>query len=75
MNTQSNLKRFILQRDIDESGVSGEGLVAEGVEFTGGMVAMTWLSPHKCVNVYDNIKVVESLYGHNGKTKVVWIDN
>lgn len=70
----NHLRRFTLQRDVDETGVSGIGLVAEGVEFTSGMVAMTWLSPHRCVNVYESIKTVEHLHGHGGKTRVVWLD-
>jgi hypothetical protein len=67
-------RRFQLRRDEDETGVSGTGTVAEGVEFTSGMVAMTWLSPHRCVNVYESIKTVEQLHGHGGKTVVVWLD-
>lgn len=72
--TKPNAKRFELHRDEDETGVSGTGIVAEGVEFTGGMVALSWLSPYACVNVYGNIKVVEDLHGHGGKTRVVFID-
>ncbi len=69
-----NSRRFLLRRDIDETGVSGTGYVAEGIEFTSGMVAMTWLSPHRCINVYESIKTVEALHGHGGKTVVEWID-
>lgn len=68
-------RRFQLHRDQDESGVSGVGIVAEGIEFTSGMVAMTWLSPHRCVNVYESIKTVEQLHGHGGKTRVVFMDS
>lgn len=68
------MRRFQLHRDQDETGVSGTGIVAEGVEFTSGMVAMTWLSPHRCVNVYESIKTVEQLHGHQGKTRVVFLD-
>jgi hypothetical protein len=72
--TNIHARRFQLHREIDETGVSGTGIVAEGVEFTSGMVAMTWLSPHRCVNVYESIKTVEQLHGHQGKTKVIFID-
>lgn len=67
-------RRFQLHRDEDESGVSGVGVVAEGIEFTGGMTALSWLSPYEAVNVYANMKVVEALHGHGGKTRVVWLD-
>ena len=68
------MRRFHLERDIDETGISGTGIVAEGVMFTNGHVAMTWLSPFLAVNVYDNMEVVVQLHGHNGKTRVVWDD-
>lgn len=73
-NAKSKLRRFVLHRAEDASGVSGTGLVAEGVEFTSGMVAITWLSPHRAVNVYESIRTVEELHGHEGRTRVVFVD-
>lgn len=67
-----SLRTFTLIRDEDETGVSGTGTVAEGVQFTGGKCSMTWLSPMAVVSVYDSIHVVEDLHGHGGKTRVVW---
>jgi hypothetical protein len=72
--SMSNMRRFQLKRDIDESGVSGTGIVAEGIEFTSGVIAMTWYSPHRAVNVYESIKTLEALHGHEGKTKIIFID-
>lgn len=69
------MRRFHLQRDIDSTGVSGTGVVAEGVEFSCGRVALTWMSCYGAVNVYDCMAVVEHLHGHQGNTKVVWDDN
>ena len=37
---------FYLNRLIDKSGVSGTGVVAEGVVFTNGKCVLTWLSEH-----------------------------
>ena len=37
-------RRFELHRDDDVSGVSGTGVVAEGVLFSSGRVALEWLS-------------------------------
>jgi hypothetical protein len=71
---KSKIRRFQLHRHIDETGVSGTGVVAEGVEFTSGMIAMTWYSPHRAVNVYESIKTVDELHGHSGKTQIVWLD-
>lgn len=74
MDTKSSLRRFTLQRNEDASGVSGTGIVAEGVEFTGGKVAMTWLTPMAIVEVADSIHVIEAIHGHEGRTVVVWLD-
>lgn len=72
MNVRVNNRVFVLVRDEDETGISGTGTVAEGIEFTSGMVAMAWLSATPCVNIYPNIKTVEELHGHGGKTRVLW---
>ncbi len=65
------MKLFYLQRDIDESGVSGTGIVAEGVEFSDGRVCMRWLTSTASTGFYDSIDQLELIHGHNGKTKVV----
>src|SRR5579872_1239536 len=37
-------RRFVLVRHEDVSGVSGTGVVAEGVAFSNGVVALQWAS-------------------------------
>lgn len=74
MKAKMKMRQFYLQRNKDETGVSGTGIVAEGVEFTSGMIAMTWLGLHRCVNIYESIKTVEELHGHEGKTVIVFLD-
>ncbi len=72
---KTEMRRFQLHRDVDESGVSGTGIVSEGIEFTGGKCALTWLTKSLgSVEVCDNIKVVEELHAHGGKTRIIWID-
>ena len=68
------MRRFFMMRIEDESGVSGTGVILEGVEFSNGKCAITWLSHMGVVGTYDSIKVVQSLHGHEGKTKLKWID-
>ena len=71
------MRRFYLQRNEDESGVSGVGVVAEGVEFQNGRVAMQWLKPSmtgSSTSIFDNINCVVLIHGHNGKTKIIWLD-
>lgn len=72
--TKTTMKLFQLHRDVDASGVSGTGIVAEGTEFSNGMVALTWLTHTPCVGVYPNIKCVETIHGHEGKTRIVWLE-
>lgn len=71
---QSRARRFVLDRSEDETGTSGTGIVAEGVCFSNGKVALHWLSHLGAVNVYDSMSVTETLHGHGGLTKIVWLD-
>ena len=63
-------KLFYLQRTTDESGISGTGKIAQGVIFDNGRVALTWLSEHPSVSMYDNIGDVRIIHGHEGKTEI-----
>lgn len=67
-------KRFLLIRKEDLSGISGTGVVASGIEFQNGRVAMCWLTKSYAVGVYDNIRAVEEIHGHEGRTSVIWVD-
>ena len=71
---QSQMRKFVLEREKDESGVSGTGIVAEGVVFTNGFAVLSWLTPLTSVAVYHSIDVLERVHGHGGKTKVVFKD-
>ena len=68
------MRRFYLQRNEDETGVSGTGKVAEGVEFLSGRVSLCWLTDTPSVGIYDSIEDVEIIHGHGGKTIVQWLD-
>ena len=63
------MKIFYLKRVEDESGVSGTGRVAQGFIFDNGKVAVTWLSEHPSVTIYDSIGEVRAIHGHGGKTE------
>lgn len=62
---------FYLQRNEDESGISGTGVVARGVILPSGACVMEWLTFHSSVALYKNIQDVESIHGHGGKTQIV----
>lgn len=75
MTTPSH-RRFVLARDTDITGVSGTGIVAEGVEFSSGVVALTWLSAWPTSVVFHDrgIESVQAVHGHGGATRIVWLD-
>ena len=68
------MRAFVLQRDVDDTGVSGTGVVAEGVEFSDGTVALRWATewPTSVVFHERGIEAVEAIHGHGGKTRVVF---
>ncbi len=65
------MQTFWLDRIDDATGISGLGLVAEGVIFNDGTVAMRWLSDHTSTAIYSSIDEVEAIHGHNGGTKIL----
>lgn len=69
------MRRFSLIRDVDATGVSGVGKVAEGVVFSHGWCALTWLAEHTSVAFYPSIADVEFIHGHQGKTRIVFLDD
>lgn len=75
MDKEFKARRFFLLRVEDVSGVSGTGKVAEGVEFENGMVALSFSSSYPHVNTYVNMRSVEEVHGHQGATKIVFVDH
>lgn len=68
------MRTFILYRVTDVSGVSGTGVVAEGVEFSDGVCVCRWTTDTATTTVYDSIADVESIHGHDGATKIIYED-
>ena len=62
---------FLLQRDKDISGVSGTGIIAEGVIFHNGKVVLAWLGQYKTIYVYDSVDEMMAIHGHNGATYMI----
>jgi hypothetical protein len=65
------MRTFELHRLEDETGISGVGIVAEGVVFRDGTCAMRWLTKDRSTATYDSLESLERIHGHAGKTKVV----
>ena len=70
------MRRFILERHEDATGVSGIGTVAEGIEFTDGIVVLQWIvGDFRSISTWvQGIEAVREIHGHDGLTEVVWID-
>ena len=75
-------QRFNLHRRSDVTGISGTGVVAEGIQFSDGTVVLRWLKAgtvrpddvKPTTVIHDDIDSVVGLHGHNGATEVVWDD-
>lgn len=71
------MRTFRLVRERDVSGVSGTGVVAEGVEFADGCVVLRWLSQWPTSVVFHDrgMESVEAIHGHGGATRIEWVDS
>lgn len=69
------MRRFFLDRIIDDSGVSGTGRVAEGCEFDTKQCVVCWIAGeiHSIV-IYQNIDEVQKIHGHGSHTQITWVD-
>lgn len=65
---------FVLVRSDDPSGVSGTGVVAEGVQFTDGTCILRWLTKYTSTTIYADIDDLTAIHGHDGATAVQWLD-
>lgn len=68
------MRRFRLLRDVDVSGVSGIGHVADGVRFADGTTVVRWRGDRASTVIWESIADVEAIHGHNGATRMEWID-
>ena len=78
-------RRFTIQRDVDVTGLSGTGPVADGVQFPDGTTVVRWRElpdDHEHYRrgvrattvVFESARAVEALHGHGGATRLVWHD-
>ena len=66
-------KRFWLIRTEDISGVSGTGVVADGVSFPDGISVLRWRTAGGSTAVYDSMESLEKIHGHDGRTKIEYV--
>lgn len=64
---------FTVHRTEGPSGISGTGVIAEGWESSDGKtVVLLWLTVTPSLCVYSDVRHVEAIHGHGGKTRIVW---
>lgn len=68
-------RRFMVIRRVDETGVSGTGHVADGIEFDDGTVCVRWRTEHRSTIVFESLAAAEAIHGHGGKTTFQFHDD
>ena len=68
-------RTFLLVRVEDGTGVSGPGVVAWGVEFPDGCCATRWNSKIAQTCAWESVEDVVAIHGHDGKTRIRWLDD
>jgi len=68
------MARFVLDRKEDVSGISGTGVVAEGVMFSDGTAVIRWVVGYRSTAIYNSMDDLVHIHGHNGATQVRWLD-
>ncbi|MFD6874517.1 MULTISPECIES: hypothetical protein [unclassified Streptomyces] len=67
-------RRFVLLRHTDVSGVSGTGIVADGIRWADGTASLRWRGDRPSTVHWDQLADAEAVHGHGGATEIVWVD-
>ncbi len=65
------MKLFHFYRSEDQTGISGTGLVAEGVQLTNGWCVLRWMTHHSSLCFYQSLEQVRAIHSHGGKTEIL----
>lgn len=66
------MRTFYINRKEDETGISGTGVVAEGVEFADGTCVIRWCTDTASTNFYNSTEEMIEIHGHGGRTVLEW---
>ncbi|MEU1373014.1 hypothetical protein ABZ442_05030 [Streptomyces triculaminicus] len=67
-------RTFVLQRDVDHSGVSGTGVVADGCLWPDGTATIRWRGPRPSTVHWQRLDDAIAVHGHGGATRIIWTD-
>lgn len=68
-------RRFHLLRHRDVSGISGTGIVADGVVWPDLTVSIRWRGDRPSIVHWGHINDAAAVHGHGGATEFVWLDS
>lgn len=68
------MRRFLLWRKQDPTGVSGTGIVAEGCEFGDGTVVVRWRGETATTTMHASMESVRQVHLHGGATRMLFCD-
>lgn len=63
---------FQLHRSEDVSGVSGTGIVADGIVFDDWTTVVRWRGDTRSTVIWDSPSDMMAIHGHGGKTEMVY---
>lgn len=66
---------FHLERDVDATGVSGTGRVADGVVWPDGTATMHWRGEQPSTVHWTELAHAKAVHGHGGQTRIVFDDS
>ena len=69
-------KRFYVQRNEDQTGVSRTGRVLEGVLWQNGEVTVQWRPPHSTMGFYHSMDEFKTIHidCHPSCNDIIWVD-
>lgn len=70
--SEQRSRPFRLVRDHDVTGVSGVGVVADGVVWPDGSVSIRWRGDRPSVVHWGSLVDAVAVHGHNGATRMVF---
>lgn len=71
------MRRFRLNRTVDQTGISGTGLVLHGLVFPSGRVVVEWRAPLTSVAIYEDLAMFVRIHidGHPNCARIEWLDD
>lgn len=67
------MKIFNLVREQDNTGISGLGIVASGVEFDDGLCVLRWKGEYKTTVIHESIESIKKINCSHSKSTIVYL--